>query len=242
MAAPTVVAVGTVDSVTAWVPGLPAGTTTDDILILLVEQTGGETAPSATGYAHVTGSPVVQDTNTQLSVMWKRAGGSESAPTVTGPSNHAVTRIIGVRGVKNTGNPWNQVAVAVEAVLDTSAAWPTVTTTVVDCLVLLCIATGRDAASTTNLGAVTNANLSSITERMDNWASTGAGGGIGLVTGVKASASAVGSSTATMGSTDTKAMMTLALEPAAAVPGGRPKQSRRYKVRPISAGRTSYGR
>jgi hypothetical protein len=215
MATPTVVGVGTVDSATPWVPGLPAGTALDDILFLLVEQIGGEASPAATGYAHVTGSPVVQGVNTQLSVLWKRAGASESAPTVTGPSDHAVTRIIGIRGGKTAGNPWSQAAVAVESIADTSAAWPGVTTLVAGCLILECIATGRDIATTANLGALTNSLYTSITEQMDNWDATGGGGGIGLVTGIKTTAGATGSSTATMASTDTKAMMTIALDGAA---------------------------
>jgi hypothetical protein len=214
MAPPTVVAVGAVDSATPWAPGLPAGWQVDDILLIIVESTGGETAPSATGYAHVTGSPVVEATNTQLSVLWKRATTSEPAPTVTGPTDHAVTRMLGVRGCPVTGNPWNISPVATEATVDTSATWPGGTTTVADCLVLEIIAAGLpDAASTINLGVLANANYTGITERMDNWVLTGNGGGIGVVSGVKATAGATGQSTATLAVASSKALMTLALKP-----------------------------
>jgi hypothetical protein len=221
----SIVGVGTVDSATPWAPTVAGPVLADDIILILVEQaslTTPEASPAATGYAHVTGSPVGPDSaQTVLSVLWTRAVGGETSATVTGPSNHGVTRTITIRGVKNTGNPWNvSPNVATEANgVDTGATWGAVTPTATDCLICLCIATGRDAASTTNLGAVTNANLTSLTEQMDNWVIAGTGGGIGLVTGFKAAATSTGTSTATMGSTDGKALMTLALEPAPAALG-----------------------
>jgi hypothetical protein len=195
------------------VPGLPTGWQINDILLIIVESTGGETAPAATGYAHVANSPIVQGVNTQLSVLWKRATVSESAPTVTGPSDHAVTRMIAIRGCPIGGNPWNVSAGGSEAVSDTTAVWPGATTTVDNCLVLECIATSTDVASTANLGALTNANYTSITEQMDNWVITGNGGGIGVVSGIKATMGATGASTATLTNAGFKALMTLAMAP-----------------------------
>jgi hypothetical protein len=229
----TVVGVGVVDSTTAYTPSVAGPVLADDIILVLVEQaslTSPEVSPSATGYAHVLGSPVGPDSaGTVLSVLWKRAVGGETAPTVAGPSDHGVTRTITLRGVKATGNPWNvNPAVATDATASATATWGAVTPTVTDCLVCLCIATGRDAASTTNLGAVTNANLTSLAEQMDNWVIAGTGGGIGLVTGFKAAATTTGTSTATMGSTDGKALMTLALEPAAVVAGAAPRRRRTH--------------
>jgi hypothetical protein len=220
----TIVGTGAADSASPFAPTLHASTTTDDIILILVEQvslTTPEVSPSATGYAHV-GSPAVSpvgpdSAQTVLSVLWKRAGASESAPTVSGPSNHGMTRTITIRGVKNTGNPWNvQPAVATEANLaDTSANWPAVTTGVDGCLICFCIATGRDANNTANLGALSGGTgLTNATEQMDNWTATGTGGGIGLITADKATAGSTGTPTATMGTNDGKALLTLALEPA----------------------------
>lgn len=202
-------------------PGLPAGIANDDILIGVGECNGNQVLTPPTGWAHVTGSPVNVDTTTRLTVMWKRVVGGETALSWGDSGDHNIGQIVAFRGVKATGNPWNATpTTATEATLDTSAAWPTVTTTAADCMIVLCIATGRDATSAVNVGAVTNANLTTITERLDAWNSVGAGGGIGVVTGFKVAAGAVGASTATMGSTDAKALMTLPLEPApaAAVP------------------------
>jgi hypothetical protein len=218
----TIVGVGAVDSASPFAPAFAGPVLANDIILIEVEQaslTSPEVSPSASGFAHVLGSPVGPDTaGTVLSVLWMRAVGGETSVTVSGPSNHGVTRAITIRGVKATGNPWNVTpAVATDSAASTTATWSAVTPTAIDCLICLCIATGRDASSTTNLGAVTNANLTSLTERMDDWVLTGTGGGIGLVTGFKAAATSTGTSTATMGSTDGKALMTLALEPAPAV-------------------------
>ena len=229
----TIVGVGAVD------PSIPLSAVTfagpvlaSDIVLILVEQaslTTPEVSPSASGFAHVLGSPVGPGSSaTVLSVLWMRAAGGETGTTVNGPSNHGVARAITVRGVKNTGNPWNVTpATSLDAAASATATWSAVTPTATDCLICLCIATGRDANNTANLGTVTNANLTSIAEHMDNWVATGTGGGIGLASGFKASASSTGTSTATMGSTDGKALMTLALEPAVVLGSSWPAYRRR---------------
>jgi hypothetical protein len=219
----TIVGVGAVDATIPLAPAVAGPVLAGDIILALVEQaslTSPEVSPSATGYAHVLGSPVGPDSAlTVLSVLWTRAVGGETSVAIAGPSNHGVSRTITLRGVKATGNPWNvNPTVATEAnAADLIANWPTQTTLANDCLVCLCIATGRDAASTANLGAVTGSNLTSVAEQMDNWVTTGTGGGIGLVTGFQAIAGSIGSPVATMGSNDGKAMLTLALEPAVVV-------------------------
>lgn len=223
MAIPTVVAVGTAatPAITAVTPAFPAGIATDDILIGISESAGAETYPSAAtnGFAHVAGlSPVTQDSQTTLTVIWARYDGVMTAHSWGDSGNHNQGRYIAIRGCHTAGNPWDVVTTVVESTSDTSASWPSVTTTVVDTLVLLAIATGSDIA-TAQVGAVTNAALGTITERMDNWTTTGTGGGYGLVTGTKATIGVVGASTATITTAATKAFMTLALkEPQAAPP------------------------
>jgi hypothetical protein len=242
----TIVGVGAVDSASPWAPTIAGPVLADDIVLLLVEQaslTTPEASPTATGgFAHVLGSPVGPDTTgTVLSVLWMRAAGGETATTVTGPSNHAVTRTITLRGVKATGNPWNvNPAVTLDTASTTSVTWPAVTPTATDCLICLCIATGTDT-SAAQVGTVTNANLTSITERMDNWAITGTGGGIGLVTGFRAPASSTGTSTMTLTAAAPKALMTMALEPAAAPADVLPLKSRHLGRRDMPPSRARYG-
>jgi hypothetical protein len=213
---PTVVAVGadTGGSATAVTPAFPAGIATDDVLVTVAE-CEGVTAPGAytlpANWAHITGSPVQEGTNTRLWVIWRRYDGVFTAPSLGDSGDHNHGRMVAIRGCSTTGNPWNVAAAAVEAISDTSATWPGVTTTVDDTLVLEIVATGADVASTAQLGALSNAAYTSIVEQMDNWVSTGNGGGFGMVTAVKATAGATGQSTATLATASTKALMTVAM-------------------------------
>jgi hypothetical protein len=216
----SIVGVGAVASGTASItPPLPVETLQiDDVLIGIAESVGGEIYPSMppSGWQHVLGSPINVDTSTRLTVIWRRWTTGVGASSWGDPGNHAVGRIIAIRGVKATGNPWNVTpATAQETAANTSADFPSVTTTVDGCRIVFCIATGRDLATTANLGVLVNGTLTSIAEQMDNWIALGTGGGIGMVTAIQATAGALGTSTATMGSTDSKALMTIALEPAA---------------------------
>jgi hypothetical protein len=226
MPAPTVQAVGAVPTAatTAITPAFPTPIAANDILIGVGESAGAETYPSVAtnGFAHVTGSPVTQDSQTTLTVVWARYDGVMTAHSWGDSGNHNFGRYIAIRGCPTSGNPWDVVTTAVESVSDTSASWPNpLDTTVVDTLVLLAIATGTDIA-TAQVGAVTNAALASITEQMDNWTTIGTGGGYGLVTGTKATIGPIGSSTCTITTAATKAFMTLALKPEIVVPSALP--------------------
>jgi hypothetical protein len=236
----TVVGTGAIASgVNSITPAFPAGLVINDVLIGLGETVGGVTFPTAAsnGFVHVTGSPIAQSTNTSLHVIWRRWTTGVTAHAWGDSGDQNVGRYVALRGVKSTGNPWNATpVVATNATAVATATWSSVTTTVADCLVLLALSTGRDLATTANLGAVTNAALTSLTEQMDNWVADGGGGGIGLVTGFKTAAGAVGTSTATMGSTDTKSLMTLALEPE---PAAVPTVVRRTLVRSQAVHRAS---
>jgi hypothetical protein len=216
---PTVVAVGALASATtAITPAFPASIAADDILVTVAE-CEGVTAPGAytlpTNWAHVTGSPVLQGTNTRLWVIWRRYDGVFTAPSLGDSGDHNVGRMIALRGCPTTGNPWDAVAVAVEAVSDTTAVWPGTTTTIDDTLVLEIIATSADIA-TGQLTTLTNAAYSSITKQMDNWTALGNGGGIGMFSATKATAGATGQSTATLTTAGFKALMTVAFKLASA--------------------------
>jgi hypothetical protein len=66
---------------------------------------------------------------------------------------------------------------------------------------------------TTNFSAWTNANLTSLTERTDNTVDNGNGGGLGIATGVKATAGAYGNTAVTLASSAYKGMMSIAIKP-----------------------------
>jgi hypothetical protein len=215
--APTVVAVGAVASgTTTMTPAFPAGIAAADALFTVCESVGGQNITLPSGWAHVTGSPVVQSTNTQLTVIWRLYDGVFTAPALSGTVDHCIGRMVSVRGCPTTGNPWDVVASAVEAVSDTTATWPGVTTTQAGTLVLEICATSADI-STAQISALTNASYTSITEQIDNATVTGNGGVIICYSGVKGTAGATGQSTATLTTAGFKALMTLALKDATGV-------------------------
>jgi hypothetical protein len=222
---PTVVNVGAAAaSLNAITPAFPAGIAADDILVTIAESVGGANYPSVppAGWAHIDSvSPVVQDTNTQLTVIWRRYDGTGTAPSLGDSGDHNVGQMIAIRGCPTTGNPWNIVAVALDAISDTTAVWPGVTTTVADCLILEIAATSADAAGA-QVTAMTNVNYTSITERIDAGLTSGNGGCIICFSGIKATAGATGASTSTVATAAFKALMTLAMAPAPpAAPSGR---------------------
>ena len=89
-------------------------------------------------------------------------------------------------------------------------------TTIRDCLILIAIATGFDRATnaTNEYSAFTNANLTSITEQIDNARIDGNGGTIGMASASYAGPGDYGATTATLANSALKAMMSVAINPA----------------------------
>jgi hypothetical protein len=198
MAAPTYVASGTfVHGSGALSPGLPAGWAQNDIFILVVHlrgATSGATAPS--GWAHVTSSPAAHNSALEsISVMWKRATASESAPSVADPGgDYASARIHAYRGAITSGNPWDVAGATTNSTFSTTFNISGVTTTVTDTRVVI----NEACFDTATVSGWTNANLSGLTERVD---SNGGGSTFtqqALADGTKATAGATGTTTVTI--------------------------------------------
>src|SRR3989344_9195390 len=217
-APPTFVACGAMAAgAGAVTPALPTGWQQNDIFLLFVES-ANQPGAAPSGYTQVTNSPQGTGTAgstgaTALEVFWKRAGASESAPTVADRGNHTDATICAFRGVITTGNPWDITNGGVEATSDTSLSATGNTTTITDAMVIIATANDIDAAVTTRYSAWANASLTSVTERYDQGTNAGNGGGIGIATGEKASAGAYGATTATLSASGVKGFMTIALKP-----------------------------
>ena len=220
MSSPTFQAVGTGAGGTGAVsPAWPTHLT-DDIALLLVESANEAISLSdAQGFAEVTNSPQGTGTAggaraTRLAVFWARAtSASMAAPTVADPGDHVYARIFTFRGVQNTGDPWDITAGDVQtSISETAVIWPAVTTDAGDCLIALCIAHDIDSTSG-QVGDVTNANFTSITEQGDDGTDASSGGGLALITGVKATAGSTGTSTATLAAGSVQGRLTVALMP-----------------------------
>ncbi|MEN6387268.1 MAG: glycoside hydrolase family 9 protein [Phycisphaerales bacterium] len=221
--APNFVAAGTVTSGTGTItPALPSGIATNDILVLFVE-----TANQAVSISNQNGGTWTQVTNSpqgtgtaggtaaaRLTAFWSRYNGTQGAPTVSDSGNHQLGRMIAVRGATTSGTPFDITAGGVESTADTTGSIPGATTTVTNTLVVTAIATSLpDSSSTTRFSAWTNANLASLTERTDNSVTAGNGGGLGIATGVKATAGAYGNTAVTLATSASKGMMSIAIKP-----------------------------
>ena len=194
----TVTAVGTVDANTGGsilAPGLPAGTTNGDILVVFVE-TGISEAITIANWTQAPNSPIdSQNTTnqTRLHVWYKRANGSDTCSVDLAAANHGIARIIGFTGAKATGSPWD-VTGSNTGALGTTYSTTGVTTTAGNELVIVGVSSGVDTSSSGSF-TMTNANLSGITTYIDNASAAGNGGQIAAGVGLKVAAGATGITT-----------------------------------------------
>lgn len=201
---PTFVAAGVSASGTGDVtPGLPTGHTTNDILLLFV-QTNQQGASAPAGYARL-GPAVGIGTAAAAGgvrgyVFWKRDAGSESDPTVTDTGDHTLAQIIAIRGCPTSGDPFRSVGQTRKATASTTGTGVAGATAVDNALVVQAFFHALDSASAVFSGW-TNASLTSVTERIDVATADGNGGGIGVATGVLATAGSFDATTVTETST-----------------------------------------
>jgi hypothetical protein len=148
-------------------------------------------------------------------MFWKRHDGSESNPVVADSGDHNIAMVAGFRGCATTGDPWDQKITTADAVSNTGFSAQGFTTTVPECLIVVagCVATD---IGTARFGSWANASLTSVTERFDQASIVGNGGGIGMATGIKATAGVVNATTATLVTASFNTSITLALKPPAA--------------------------
>lgn len=184
----------------------------DDVAFLIVETKGDEAATlsDAQGFVEVTDSPQFTGTDTRLTVFWCRATSSSMpSPTIADAGDHIIHQMVTFRGCVNSGNPWDTTGGDVKTPADTTMTYPSVTTSVALCLIVLVGARDLDTGATWS-GLPVNVNLANITERSDSGSASGSGGGLTVATGEKTTAGATGTSVATVTSS-INAMMVIAL-------------------------------
>jgi hypothetical protein len=216
---PTVVSVGAVAAnALAVTPALPANIRTNDLLLLFCEtenqaisiatQNGGNwaliTAATGTGVASAADAVMI-------SVFFDRYNGTQTAPVTSDSGDHQLCRMMAIRGVPPSGTPW-VIATGTTEAADQSWSFPSTSTTVANNLVVI-VGAGSlpDATTTTEFGALTNANLSGITERVDNTTTAGTGGSLYAATGTAAAIGDYGASTLTSVTSAVKAMVSLGI-------------------------------
>lgn len=197
---------------TGCTPGLPTGWAQDDIFVATVTTSDNGTLNTPAGWTlKLTQSQAAS----QLYIFWRRATASESAPTFDAANNnpgYILAVISAYSGCEGTSDPFHQITGA-NATSSTSVSFPTVTTTVADCLICNAVSVGTDSTSSTLISGWTNAALSSITERYDQATDDDVGGGLAFATAGLATAGAVGNTTATLATASGQAKVTFALMP-----------------------------
>jgi hypothetical protein len=101
----------------------------------------------------------------------------------------------------DTTNPEHQVTNGGNSTAATTVDAPAVTTTIDDCLVIAAIANGIDTPTDNQYSSWTNADLTSLTQHFNENTDQGGGGGIGIVSGIKAIQGSVAATTAIIAST-----------------------------------------
>lgn len=186
-----------------------------DIGLLLIES-GGWWAQllALSGWQRVPGAPrragqETQSSNVYLDVWWKRAAsGAEAAPTVQFVRNRLRAVILTVRGAAPSNRPFTAAEGDSEGV-STSVNAPSVTTTESNQLVMNIVANSTFTNTAQGSGWA-NGALTSLTEVFDSNAAIGDGSGFSVVTGLKATPGAVGSTTGVLATSSNKAMVTIA--------------------------------
>lgn len=202
----------------------PTGIATADIMFLVTQAVGAETISLSTpaSYTEAPSSPQATGTallGTRGAVWLKRAESATPAlPTIADPGDHVLAQLMAFRDGGSTSDAININASAggIKASASTTITFPSVTTTVADCLIIMIGFRDLDSGAAWVSGT-TNSNLTSITEQTDGGGTNGVGGGYCVITGIMATPGVVGTTTATVTSS-INTMITLALAPPATTP------------------------
>lgn len=222
------VASGTGDITPAFYNGYSV--TADDIAITFVETTSVAVGVP-TGWNTLGASTVSSGTLTKLNAIWRRIQVGDTAPTITDASDHKIGRMAIFRGCRTSGDPFDQLTTTPDTVSSTTVTFPSITTTLADCMVVTGYSTGQDT-STTAATSWSAAGLTSKVEIVDAWTNLGGGGGLSVHVGAMVSPGDTGDITATFTVTaNPKAQMSFVLLPpsaAASTPATRRSQMGAY--------------
>ncbi len=195
-------------------PGIPAGTATNDILVAIVVSTRLATLTTPSGW-----TKKLETTNSTehiQTIFWKRAGSSESAPSITGQQFDIQAQIVGFSGCTTTGDPFSA-ALATPNASSTTVTASAITPGSANEMILFAIAWSTTGAGTSTFSGYSGTNPT-FSEAFDSQF----GGGvvhnlsIALAYGLKTDTTATGSRTATASAADLNTGALLSLIPQSA--------------------------
>ncbi len=184
-----------------------------DFGLLIAETTSSQIADPS-GWSLITPTPLTNVGASSRLHLWRKfaASNAESAPSITGATNHAVGQIITYTGV-NTLNPIHQISTGNCSSRSTHAS-PGMTTYIDDCLIVLVLTWALDNAGPL-FTSYTNTTLASISAvRHDGGTTTGDGGGIIVCDATKVSQGEIVDGVWTISTNSFAGMATIALWPA----------------------------
>lgn len=182
-----------------------------DIAVIVIETSGNDPAIAISGWSHVPGSPLIDVATTAgsaLNILWKRLTTSLFSTSVTVPGDHAVGLALAFRGCLRTGTPFN-VATSTKTTASMTATAPSINVTNTENMVLTVISRPDDSSNTGIFGALTNSNLTSITEVAEAGTNNGNGGGFSVNTAQTTATGAIGVSSCTTSTSTTNASFTI---------------------------------
>lgn len=184
-----------------------------DLWIIAVE-TAAYSVTTPTGFTAVPSGAQSTGTaggtsSTALYLFYRVANGSETSVSLTqAGTDHYVSLSVVVKGVDPV-NPIDSSSGSVAAA-STSVSLPSVTTTRNNALILSFLAGATDTGSSQfTLG--TNTALKRLKEEADTWTSSGNGGGLVLVSGIKSGPGATGATSGTLAASSVQAFCTIAI-------------------------------
>ncbi len=206
---------GAAGSITHTIGGTSGITEVGDLILIFLES-ANQAFTAVTGYLQAPSSPQGTGTAaaanaTRLTIFYKFADGTETTYVTGDSGDHNAVGSLVIRGVDRV-NPFNANA-GNTATASTAITCPAVTTTVPECMIINAIATDYDLNSTAVFSNPTNANLTNLTERIDGTTAQQDGGGLGVFTGLKATAGSTGTTAVTQVASEETARITLALAP-----------------------------
>jgi hypothetical protein len=189
---------------------------TGDLLLLFGECSSGSIS-TPSGWTVIPGFPVTHNGGSTVinGFYFVAVSNSTSAPSLSGGTNHMWGVIVGASGVK-TSNPFMAVAGSPGTGASVAGYAPGLVTPEANAKILNIIAWSLDNAGGIS-SAEANASLTSVTEEYDAGTVTNDGGGLVIISGIKAAAGAVSSTTCTLTSTSF-CSATVALRPSIATP------------------------
>lgn len=172
------------------------------------------TLRSGDGWGEAPGSPVsvAGATPTRLSVFYRKLTADIDVPLVTDvDGDHVYCTMVTLRGASIAGNPFDFVTTSAGGT-GTASVVTNGTTTVDNTLILNAVAR-NSSISGAQFDNWINADIAGFAEISDNGTTQGTGGGLGVASGTRAVAGAIGTSTTTITTSTEHCAVAVAVKP-----------------------------